>query len=196
MLNKFFFGILIFSLGLLSTPAVQAHSLLLDQNLWLTGFIHPWQGLDHILAMIAIGLWAAQQGAQRLWQVPVAFVSILLVAAIVGLNGYQLAYVESGISSSLLIMGLMLAFAIRLSIFPSLLMVGLFALFHGYAHAIEMPQTSNMIVYANVYGFMFSSCILLGLGVVLGQLCRDQLKQTLLRFGGLAIGFTGVWLWI
>jgi urease accessory protein len=102
--------------------------------------------------------------------------------------------VEAGIASSLLMMGLLLAFAIRLAIVPSMLMVGLFAVFHGYAHGAEMPQTLALIQYAS--GFMLATGVLHGLGIGLGLFARDLRNEKFLRMGGIAIGLTGVWLWI
>jgi len=193
MLNKSSFSCLILSVGLLITPAVQAHSLLANETSWLAGIVHPWQGMDHLLAMLAIGLWAAQQGGSRIWQLPLTFISMLMAGVVVGQNGYVLPFIESGIASSLLIVGLLLAFAIRLTVIPSVLMVGLFALFHGYAHGTDLTQTTTMIY---VYGLVFSSCVIQVLGIAIGLLSQYRLKQNILRLGGLAIGFTGVWLWI
>jgi urease accessory protein len=187
-------GVLITTFSLLTAPVFQAHPLMAQSVFWFAGFIHPFLGLDHLLAMLAVGLWAAQQGGSRLWQLPVAFLSMMLLGALLGQTGLSLPLVEAGIASSLLVLGLMLTFAIRLSIVPSMLMVGLFALFHGYAHGAEMPQTLALIGYA--LGFLLATSILHGLGIALGLAIRGVQSEKLLRLGGIAIGLTGAWLWI
>jgi urease accessory protein len=144
--------------------------------------------------MLAVGLWAAQQGANRLWQLPVAFLSVMMFSVLLGQAGLPLPLVEAGIASSVVVIGLMLMFAVRLSVVPGMLLVGLFAVFHGYAHGAEMPQTSSLLDYA--LGFMLATGGLLGAGVALGLLIRSRYNGKLLRIGGIAVGLTGAWLWI
>lgn len=193
MSNKHILGVLVAAFSLSITPAVQAHALIGEETSWLAGFTHPFLGLDHLLAMLSVGLWAAQQGGNRLWQLPLAFLSMMLLGALLGQSGFTLPSVEAGIASSLLVLGQMLAFAIRLTILPSLFMVGLFALFHGYAHGVEMLQTLTLI---DALGFMLATGALHGLGIGLGLLARGVQSEKILRMGGIAIGLTGVWLWI
>jgi len=194
MSNKYVRGVLILALSLSITPVAQAHPLITEEASLFAGFIHPFLGIDHLLAMLAVGLWAAQQGGSRLWQLPVAFLSMMMFGAMLGQAGFSLPLVEAGIASSLLVLGLMLTFAIRLSIVPSMLMVGLFAVFHGYAHGAEMSQTLTLIDYA--LGFMLATGILHGSGIGFGLLIRGVQSEKLLRIGGIAIGLTGAWLWI
>lgn len=193
MSNKRNLGVLVATFSVLITTTVQAHTLVAEATSGLAGLMHPFLGLDHLLAMLAVGLWAAQQGGNRLWQLPLAFLSMMLVGALLGQTGFTLPLIEAGIASSLLLLGLMLTFAIRLAIVPSMLMVGLFAVFHGYAHGAEMPQNMAMIDYA--VGFMLATGILHGLGIGLGLLARSGQSEKLLRLSGIAIGLTGVWLW-
>jgi urease accessory protein len=194
MLNKSIVTAIITAFGLLLTPVVYAHTLMPEQISWVAGVSHPISGVDHLLAMLAVGLWAAQQGGHRLWQLPCAFLGMMLLGATHSYLGWSLLYVESGIASSLLVLGLLLAFAIRLSILPSMLLVSLFALFHGYAHGIETPQTAAVFAYAS--GFMFASAVLHGLGIASGLLAKEFINEKTLRMGGIAIGITGAWLWI
>ena len=194
MSNKYVRGVLIAALSLLITPVVQAHQLITEEASWFAGFIHPFLGIDHLLAMLAVGLWAAQQGGNRLWQLPVAFMSMMVLGAMLGQTGFTLPQEEAGIASSLLVLGLMLMFAIRLTSVSSMLLVGLFSVFHGYAHGAEMPQTLALIDYA--LGFILATSILHGLGIALGLLIRGMQSEKLLRIGGIAIGLTGAWLWI
>jgi urease accessory protein len=194
MSNKRNLGALVATFSALITTTVQAHTLVAEATSGLAGFMHPFLGLDHLLAMLAVGLWAAQQGGSRLWQLPLAFLSMMLFGAVLGQTGMSLPSIEAGIASSLLILGLMLTFAIRLAIMPSMLMVGLFAVFHGYAHGAEMPQSLALIDYA--VGFMLATAALHGLGIGLGLRARGELSQKILRISGIAIGLTGAWLWI
>ncbi len=193
MSNKRNLGVLIATFSVLITTTVQAHTLEAETTSGLAGLMHPFLGLDHLLAMLAVGLWAAQQGGSRLWQLPMVFLGMMLVGALLGQTGFALPSIEAGIASSLLILGLMLTFAIRLSIMPSMLMVGLFAVFHGYAHGAEIPQTVALIDYA--VGFMLATAALHVLGIGLGLSARGELSQKLLRISGIAIGLTGAWLW-
>ena len=169
MSNKHIPGVLIATFSLLITPVVQAHSLIAEEASWFAGFMHPLLGLDHLLAMLAVGLWAAQPGGNRLWQLPIAFLSMMILGALLGKTGFTLPLVEAGIASSLLVLGLLLAFAIRLTIVPSMLMVGLFAVFHGYAHGAEMPQTLALIDYT--LGFMLATGCLTWIGGCTGSAC-------------------------
>jgi urease accessory protein len=186
MSNKYVRGVLIAALSLLITPVVQAHQLITEEASWFAGFIHPFLGIDHLLAMLAVG--------NRLWQLPVAFMSMMVLGAMLGQTGFTLPQEEAGIASSLLVLGLLLMFAIRLTSVSSMLLVGLFSVFHGYAHGAEMPQTLALIDYA--LGFILATSILHGLGIALGLLIRGMQSEKLLRIGGIAIGLTGAWLWI
>jgi urease accessory protein len=193
MSNKRYLGVLIATFSLLITTTAQAHTLMAEETSSLAGMMHPFLGLDHLLTMLAIGLWAAQQGGSRLWQLPLAFLSMMLFGALLGQTGFALPSIEAGIASSLLLLGLMLMFAIRLTIVPSMLMVGLFAVFHGYAHGSEIPQALTMVDYA--LGFMLATAALHGLGIGLGLFVRGGQSEKLLRMSGIAIGLTGAWLW-
>src|SRR5579883_978366 len=112
-----------------------------------SGFSHPLLGLDHILAMVAVGLWAAQLGGRSLWAVPATFVGVMSVGGMLGLLGVPLPMVEAGILASVLILGLFIATAVRLPLAASMLLVGAFALFHGHAHGTEIPATASGLTY-------------------------------------------------
>ena len=194
MSNKSFLTVVLTAVMLFKVPAVQAHPLFNEDASWLAGFIHPLLGLDHVLALLAVGLWAAQQGGSRLWQLPVAFLSVMTLGAYSGYAGVSLPQVEMGVTGSLLLLGIMLALAARLSTLPSLLLVGFFALFHGYAHSMGISANMAVIDYTN--GFLLASVVLLGMGVALGMWARVGRYDQLLRISGLAIGATGGWLCI
>lgn len=191
MSNKTVLGIQIAVVSLLITPAVQAHTIGSEETSWFAGLVHPLLGLDHLLVMVAMGLWASQQ-PKYLWQLPGVFLSMMLFGSILGDLGCSLPLVEAGIASSVMVMGILLMFAIQLPIMPSVLVVGLFATYHGYAHGVEIPQTSGLVDHA--IGFMLSTAALQGVGIGSGLLARHMHSEKLLRIGGVAIGLTGAWL--
>lgn len=155
----------------------------------LAGLLHPLTGLDHVLAMLAVGLWGAQLGGRAQWLLPAGFVACLALGGALGMAGMALPMVEAGILASVLLLGALIGFAVRLPLLPSLAIVGVFALFHGFAHGIEMPVAGNGASYA--LGFVAASAALHCVGLVLG---RFALPQSWLRGSGAAISLAGAWL--
>lgn len=133
---------------------------------FLSGFSHPLGGLDHLLAMLAVGLYAAQQAARARWSLPLGFVLAMLLGAGLGAFGLGLPAVETGIATSVLVLGLLIAFAIRLPLAASLPLVALFALFHGHAHHAEMG-TASLLTYAA--GFALATACLHAAGFMLAS---------------------------
>ena len=156
----------------------------------LAGLLHPLTGIDHVLAMLAVGLWAAQLGRRAQWLLPLGFLASLAVGGALGMAGVAPALVETGIITSVLLLGLLVGFAVRLSLLPALSIIGAFALFHGLAHGTEMPVAESIWLYA--FGFMAASAALHGIGVWLGR--SAALHERWLRAGGAAIALAGVWL--
>ena len=154
------------------------------------GFAHPLHGLDHLLAMLAVGLWAAQLGGRARWAVPAAFVGAMAVGGALGMAGAGLPLAEQGIAASVLILGLLIAAAVRLPLVAGAALVGIFALCHGYAHGAEMPETAAGAVYA--LGFAGATALLHGCGFGLGVLLQRAAKAEWLRAGGVAISAVGV----
>lgn len=128
-----------------------------------SGLTHPLLGLDHLLAMIAIGLWAAQQGGRALWAVPAAFVGAMLTGGGMALAGLSLPHVETGIAASVLVLGLLIATRRQWAVKAGMAIAAGFALFHGYAHGLEMPQTASPALYA--LGFVLATVFLHGIGI-------------------------------
>jgi urease accessory protein len=154
------------------------------------GFAHPILGLDHVLAMVAVGLWASQLGGRALWLVPASFVA--LMAAGVGLAMVAaLPAVELGIMGSLVVLGALVAFAARLPVAVGALIVGVFAVFHGHAHGAEMPLAS--LPYG--VGFIAATAMLHGIGIAAGLYSRGT-AGWLVRAGGAAVAATGLLLLI
>jgi urease accessory protein len=153
------------------------------------GFAHPFSGWDHLLAMIAVGLWAAQLGGRARWLVPAAFVGVMTLGAVLGHGGHAFAGLEQGIAASVLVLGLLVASAARLPLAGGMGLVGLFALFHGMAHGAEMPATAAGLEYG--IGFVLATALLHAAGVGLGML--GARRSTLIsRIAGVGIALAGV----
>lgn len=155
------------------------------------GLAHPYSGLDHLLAMVAVGLWAAQQSAKdALWKIPLSFVSVMAVGALLGMAGLALPQVETGIATSVVILGLLVAFSLRLPTGFGMTLVAAFALFHGFAHGVEAPLGS-LSIFAT--GFILATASLHGLGMTLGWAARHRAEMAL-RAGGAGVALAGAWL--
>ena len=133
---------------LLAPTLAHAHTGVGDTSGFAHGFGHPLTGLDHLLAMIAVGLWAAQIGGRALWAVPLTFVSIMAVGGALGIAGVPVPFVEQGIATSVLLLGLLIAFAVRMPLGFSVPLVALFAICHGHAHGAEMVASVSGLTYA------------------------------------------------
>lgn len=155
------------------------------------GIAHPFTGLDHLLAMFAVGLWAAQSHQQRaaIWALPATFLLALAGGAALAINGLTLPWVEQGIASSVLALGLLIAIAARLPAAPSLLITAGFGMAHGYAHGLEIPAVASPLLYAT--GFLLATTCLHLAGVAVGAMTRQHTKL-LIRPVGMAIAATGM----
>lgn len=153
------------------------------------GLAHPFSGLDHLCAMVAVGLWAAQMGGRSAWLVPLSFVTVMALGGLLGMAAIAVPFVETGIVISLLVLGVLIAAAVRLPLALSAGLVGVFAMFHGHAHGAEMSPGVSALAYA--LGFMSASALLHLSGFAFGLMARARL----LRFAGAAVAMTGGWLW-
>jgi urease accessory protein len=169
-----------------------AHTGVGDASGLLSGFAHPLGGLDHLCAMIGVGLWAAQRGGRAIWLVPLAFVAVMAFGGLLGAVGIAIPFVERGIIASVLILGILIAAAIRLPLLASALIVGAFALFHGHAHGAEMPLTASGLMYG--IGFLASTSLLHLAGVGLGLVSRQSSAAWLLKYAGAVIVLCGMYL--
>lgn len=155
------------------------------------GALHPFSGFDHLLAMIAVGVWAGQMDGRALWRLPVTFVSVMLIGGALGLSGIPLAHIEAGIAASLVALGLLIATSARLPLVASMSMVGMFAIFHGHAHGTEIPLAASPALYA--LGFVTATGALHVVGIALGYFARGW-NARVVRVGGLAVLAAGTWL--
>ena len=156
------------------------------------GFFHPVGGLDHMLAMVAVGLWAAQIGGRALWVVPCTFVGVMILGGVLGFIGVPVPFIEEGITVSVLILGILIASAFRLPLLYSALVVGFFAVFHGHAHGAEMPAAIGAGSYTA--GFALATAMLHAAGMGWGLFMRKANLPTLTRFAGGAVALGGIYL--
>jgi urease accessory protein len=157
---------------------------------FITGLEHPWSGLDHILAMIAVGIWGAQLGNPALWILPVTFPVVMSCGAMMGLLGIPLPGIEVGIALSALIFGIMILGELKPHIAVAAVLVGFFAIFHGHAHGTELPDGQSGMLYS--IGFVIATGCLHGLGILIGLIHRWPAGQVTLRIGGAAIAAMGI----
>jgi urease accessory protein len=132
----------------------------------VSGFMHPLGGIDHIIAMVAVGLLAARLGGRGLWLVPASFVAAMAAAGLAASLGVQLPYVETGIAVSVLVLGAIVAFRVAMPVAVAVGLVAFFAVFHGFAHGVEMPETASGLLYG--LGFVTATALLHGFGIGLG----------------------------
>lgn len=154
-----------------------------------SGFLHPLTGLDHITAMVGVGLWGAFLGAPAMWVLPVVFPMVMALGGALGVLGVPIPGVETGIALSSLILGICVAFAVRPPLWVAALIVGTFAIFHGHAHGAEMPHAANAMTYA--IGFVIATGLLHLGGIAFGLLVRWPWGKKLVRVGGVAIAVVG-----
>lgn len=157
---------------------------------FVAGFAHPFGGFDHLLAMVAVGLWAGQLGGRALWAVPAAFVGAMVVGGLLATSGIALPKVELGIAGSLVVLGILVATAWRLPVAAAMVLVGLFAVFHGHAHGAELPQAASALGYGA--GFVLATALLHGSGVALGLNARRLGASAVVRAAGGATSLAGL----
>jgi urease accessory protein len=165
-----------------ATAPAFAHLNPAEHGSLMAGVSHPLFGADHILAMVAVGIWASQIGGRALWAVPAAFVSMMAVGFGLAVAGVALPFVEPAILASVIGLGLLVAAAVRLPVATSAAVVGLFALFHGHAHGGELGSAGAL---SFGLGFLVATAALHGAGVALGMTV-SRLGPTIARILGLA----------
>ncbi|MBP1876314.1 hypothetical protein LPJGGPFB_05219 [Ensifer adhaerens] len=181
------------ALAAIGIPAVaHAHTGVGDTGGLVHGFMHPIGGLDHVLAMVAVGVFASILGGRALWLVPTSFVVMMAVGGVLGMQGVSVPFVEIGIAASVVVLGLAVALRWNPPTAAAMGVVSLFAIFHGHAHGAEMPLDASGLQYA--IGFMAATALLhiagVGLGVVIGRISANSTAA--MRFGGGAMALAGV----
>lgn len=154
------------------------------------GFVHPIMGLDHVLAMLAVGMWGAQLGGRAIWILPVCFPMVMAFGGALGVAGVPFPAVETGIGASVLILGSAIALALRPPVVVSAAIVGFLALFHGYAHGVELPEAADPVAFA--LGFVVATGLIHAAGILVGLVICLPWGARVLRGVGAAIGIAGV----
>jgi urease accessory protein len=160
---------------------------------FISGLTHPVLGVDHLLAMLSVGILSAQMGGKSIWRVPAIFVIVMLVGGILGIKGVHIDYVELGIIFSVLALGLAIASERNLPAFLAMILVGIFAIFHGHAHGSEMPHLAKPALYA--CGFVVGTAIIHVAGLLIGFIVKSfRHGSQLLRYLGASIAGIGFYM--
>ena len=167
-----------------------AHSAAGDVGGFAAGFMHPILGWDHVIAMVAVGLWGAFLGRPAIWVLPVVFPLVMAFGGALGVAGVPLMGVETGIAVSAIVLGAMVAFAARPPLWVAAVIVGAFAIFHGHAHGAELPVAANPLAYS--LGFVLATGLLHLGGIAFGMIVRWPAGKLMVRVGGAAIAAAGV----
>jgi urease accessory protein len=157
---------------------------------FLSGLAHPVFGLDHVVAMVAVGLWGAFLGSPAIWLLPIVFPLVMAAGGVLGILGLPLPAAETGIASSAVLLGLMVALAARPPLWAAAVLVGAFAIFHGYAHGRELPDGANAVAYSA--GFVIATGLLHLTGIAFGLLARWPAGRLAVRGTGGVIALVGV----
>ena len=148
--------------------AAYAHPAIGEAAGFSHGFVHPISGLDHVLAMVMVGVFAFQLGGRATWLVPTTFVLVMALGGVLGATGVNIPFVETGIALSVVVLGAIVALNVKAPLAATLGVIGLFAIFHGHAHGAEMPENAAGAAYAA--GFMIATALLHAAGLTLGYL--------------------------
>ena len=157
---------------------------------FFSGFMHPILGWDHVIAMLAVGLWGAFLGTPAIWILPVVFPMVMAFGGALGVIGIPVPAVETGIAVSAVVLGAMVALAARPPIWVAALIVGAFAIFHGHAHGSELPEAANPLAYS--FGFVIATGLLHLSGIAFGLLARWPAGKLAVRTGGGLIAVGGI----
>ncbi|MCG6857971.1 MAG: HupE/UreJ family protein [Salaquimonas sp.] len=158
---------------------------------FVAGFEHPIFGPDHVIAMVAVGLWGAFLGAPAIWILPIVFPLVMAFGGALGVMGVSLPHVETGIALSAILLGLAVAAAFRPPLWVAAIVVGGFAIFHGHAHGAELPHAANPLAYSA--GFVIATGLLHLCGIALGMLAARPLGAAAVRVAGALIAAGGVY---
>jgi urease accessory protein len=154
------------------------------------GFAHPLFGPDHVVAMVAVGLWGAFLGAPAIWLLPIVFPLVMAGGGVIGILGIPLPGIEIGIAVSAIVLGLMVMLAAKPPLLVAAVLVGAFAIFHGYAHGAELPPGADAVAYS--VGFVVATGLLHLTGIAFGLVARWPAGRIAVRAAGGAIALAGV----
>jgi urease accessory protein len=183
-----FAAALLLALG--GAGTAHAHTGLEHAVSFASGFKHPWTGIDHMLAMVAVGLWAGLNGGRTLWAWPAAFVAVMVAGGALSMAKVPVPMVEPGILASVIVLGLLVLAAARLPVELGATVVAVFALLHGHAHGAELPADAAAVTYAA--GFALATAALHALGLAIAYLAGAEGGRLLVRGAGALVAAGGV----
>jgi len=190
-MRKLLSGLTLAAAALAPTVAL-AHPGHGDQSGFIHGFLHPITGLDHLLAMVTVGILAYQIGGRALWAVPATFLAVMAAGGLLGVAGISFYFVEPGIAASVVVLGIIVALALKPPVALAMAVVAVFAVFHGYAHGIEAPLGSAATYGA---GFLMATALLhafgIAFGMLVGRIAASQ-GQIGYRLAGSAVAVAGL----
>ena len=173
----------------LTVDAAAAHTQTGVPGGLASGFLHPLTGMDHLVAMVAVGIWGAQLGAPAIWLLPVTFPLVMAIGGVLGIAGVPLPVPELVIALSAVVLGAAVTLSLRVPFVLAACVVAVFAVFHGHAHGAELPHAANPLAYG--IGFVVATGLLHLCGICIGLLLRWPAGAMLIRAVGLAIAATG-----
>jgi urease accessory protein len=173
------------------TTVAWAHAQVGAATGFVAGFLHPVSGLDHVLAMVAVGLWGAQLGMPAIWILPVTFPMVMALGGLLGMLGIPLPGVEIGIAASALLLGTAVATERRPPLYLAALIVGAFAVYHGHAHGTELKAGESALLYS--LGFVIATGCLHAVGIAIGSVHRWPSGRVAMRVVGAGIAAAGVY---
>jgi len=183
---------IVLSLAVFAVPSqAEAHIIQGPVGGFTSGLAHPFLGADHLLAMLAVGIWGAQMGGTRIWSLPVTFPLVMAIGGILGMTGFPLPHVELGIALSMLALGAAIAFTWRPAEWIALLLIAVFAICHGYAHGVELPNAAEPAAYAT--GFVVATGTIHVIGIGIGLLLGKLFDRWFSRGLGGAISIAGLY---
>lgn len=180
-------GLAMFAMGL--PEMASAHTGVGGASGFLAGFLHPMTGIDHVLAMLAVGMWGAELGGTAIWLLPVAFPLVMSIGGAAGILGLPMLAIEPGIAVSVIVLGGAIAFDYRPNFVIAALLCSVFAVFHGYAHGAELPGQAGAVFYC--IGFVLATGLIHLAGIGIGLVTKLPHGLTMLRVGGAGISLAG-----
>ena len=187
---KHFFILLIAIFGMVTSGSVLAHAEVGVAGGLISGLMHPILGPDHLIAMVAVGLWGAQLRNPAIFILPMTFPLMMAMGGLVGMAGIPLPMIEIGIALSAVALGLLVALQIKLQLVFAIAIVAIFAIFHGHAHGTELPNSANPLAYS--IGFVVSTGLLHLAGILIGEITRWPVGNKIVRACGGGIAGLGV----
>ena len=181
----------IFVLLFLFVPQLWAHQTGDVAGGLLSGFLHPITGLDHVVAMVAVGLWGAQLKRPAIWLLPIVFPMIMAFGGSLGVAGVPVPGIEIGIAVSAIVLGMMVLFAVKPPLWMAIVIVAFFAIFHGHAHGTELPGSAQPLAYG--VGFVTTTGLLHVSGIAIGTIYKWKQGQVVVKALGAGIGLVGLY---